>query len=82
MNVFGIASSSKDDLLVCLLSRSSSKLVIASAAEAIAARRAPRSRKNSRSQKATDFELTVDHLDGILEGMATQIHNIILTNSW
>lgn len=60
--------STKNDLLLCIASRTSSKPAIASAAQVLAQRRGMRPRRGSRSQKVTQAPLTIDELNKVLEG--------------
>ncbi|KAF9535427.1 hypothetical protein CPB83DRAFT_754001 [Crepidotus variabilis] len=56
-----------NDLLLCLVSRESSKPAVAATAQAIAQTQRNRSLRTSRSQKGTQFALSVEELDKLLE---------------
>jgi len=58
----------RHDLLLCLLSRDSSKDAIATVARDLARAKWCRKRKNSRSPKLDVYNLSVDELEQTLEG--------------
>ena len=58
----------KNDLLLCLLSRESSKGAIATVAGALARAQRCRTQKHLRSSKSNAYRLSVEELDHTLEG--------------